>query len=441
MSIEAREYKPFTPKFKSNIMEADILAAIMRVRDITATYINEINRDFFEDRHFRLIFNIIHKYWDKHREIPTDRQIVSFIEKFCAKSGNSTDEYIEKFKNEVLARPEFQQHEIDSLGEELTQFIRNSKVYMCVQEAIVTFGNDEEFNAVVERMREATLWKIDDDIGIEISDIASRYDRAAEAFSNPISIPFPKLQEYIGGGLFRKTVTCLTAGTGIGKSIMLDQIGFYAWHILKKNVITFSLELSEEMKSLRIDSQFLGKKIRDLVENKQVVLDAYGTIGKHDNKFYVKDFPPDTVSSKHLMDFLKKLHLHTGFVPDLIIIDHADHMVPVYRNRNTNSYDKGDQIFKQLKAMAHIYDLPVLTATQLQREVGDMQVEDIFLRHVSESKAKNDNTDNMIVIGGTPAQRALGQVQAKGLKCRMGQVNFIVDLVAEYECFRFYEAE
>ncbi len=64
---------------------------------------------------------------------------------------------------------------------------------------------------------------------------------------------------------------------------------------------------------------------------------------------------------------MKRQESTTGFVPDVLIVDYADIM------RSSNKYNERrfelELIYQELRNIAIQFNIPVITATQLNREI------------------------------------------------------------------------
>jgi hypothetical protein len=132
-----------------------------------------------------------------------------------------------------------------------------------------------------------------------------------------------------------------------------------------KNVLLVSLEMSEFMYSKRISTQLTQIPHNDLKIFTDELKEQLKHIKKNINsKLVVKEYPPKTVTVRHIDSFITKLK-HRGFSPDIVVIDYINLIHPIAKN--LNSYESVKEIAEHLRALSFKYNIPIVSATQLNR--------------------------------------------------------------------------
>jgi replicative DNA helicase len=314
-----------TQKFSPWIIEEEILSALIQNRQKLTTFIDEVNPDFFNSVDCKNIFKMIKVYWEKYSSSPKKNVIVSSIQKLIAvQAGKPVSPTIFVTVDKIFDRAELSEDELQYYHDELLKFIKSGKIKDIIFEGINKIDDPEAFDKIQEDLKEAVLWRIDENLGIDITNVKERYSRQRELLESYIPTPWSSLNSLIGGGFFAKTLSCFVAGSSVGKSIALDQIAFDAWANQKKNVILISLELSEEMKGMRIDSHFMNRFIGELPAKEKEVEEAYSRINTDGKRFIIKEFPTSSIPVRKISHFISRLEMYSGFKPDLIVVDYAD---------------------------------------------------------------------------------------------------------------------
>ena len=181
---------------------------------------------------------------------------------------------------------------------------------------------------------------------------------------NAIPTGWKFLDDRTEGGLFPKTLTIFAGQVNVGKSIVLGNIATNM--VLEgKNVLLISLEMSEFMYAKRISAQMTQIPHGDLKTFTTELREQVRHIEKNlSSKLVIKEYPPKTVTVRQIDSYITKLK-HKGFQPDIIVIDYINLIHPI--GKGLNSYEAIKEIAEQLRAMAFKYNLPVVSATQLQR--------------------------------------------------------------------------
>lgn len=428
-----------TQKFSPWIIEEEILSALIQNRQKLTTFIDEINPDFFNSVDCKNIFKMIRVYWEKYLSSPKKNIIVSSIQKLIAvQNGRQISPTIFATTDKIFDRVELSEDELQYYHDELLKFIKSGKIKDIIFEGINKIDDPEAFDKIQEDLKDAVLWKIDENLGIDITNVKERYSRQKELLDSFIPTPWGSLNNLIGGGFFAKTLSCFVAGSSVGKSIALDQIAFDAWANQKKNVLLITLELSEEMKGMRIDSHFMNRFIGELPTKEKEVEEAYSRIQTDGKRFIIKEFPTSSIIVRKVSQFISRLEMYSGFRPELIVVDYADLLIPNSGKRE-GLYADGAAIFEALRGISYEYNCPVITATQFNRNAGEKPPAEINEFDISESHKKIMTLDTCVAIIATPGMRSQGQAAFKILKARMGQKDSIVPMNVSYEFFKFFE--
>jgi len=434
--------KIHTLKLDSVETEKEFINVTINNSLLTVQFINDLLPEYFSDPSCKLIIKAIRLYFQKYSGLPTDVALKTLVNKLIATKTNKEKNFAapvdidEKIKY-IFTEKKLKEHQLKFFEEEIEKFIKMNKVREAFAESIDLIEDVERFDEIEANLKKAILWHADKNLGVEITDVKERYEKIRRIFENFIPLPYKKLSETIGGGLLAKSLTYIAAQSGLGKSIVLDMISFYCWKELGMNVIIASLELSEEVKSLRIDAQFMDRPTRELVKDSQSVEHAYTALGEKGNHLFIKEFPSGT-SSKSISRYIHRLKSFYDMRVGLITVDYADIVAP-NSMKKVSLYADGGDVSEELRYLGYEYDCPVLTATQLNRCGSDLPIEDLSRIHIAESNKKFNTSDSMIVFGGTPDQRAQGQLYAKTLKARHGREGVIIPFRADYQYLKISE--
>jgi replicative DNA helicase len=221
------------------------------------------------------------------------------------------------------------------------------------------------------------------------------------------------------GGLPSKTLTCILAGTGVGKSLAMCH--FAANNLMdNKKVLYITMEMAEERISERIDANLLDCSLDDLKDlpfklyEKRVERIRHKTEGK----LIVKEYPTASAGAGHFRHLLNELRLKRNFVPDIIYIDYLN-ICASSRMRygsNINTYMMIKSIAEELRGLAVEKNVPIVTATQTTR--SGYTNSDPGLEDTSESFGLPATTDLMFALVSSEELEALNQIMVKQLKNR-----------------------
>ena len=302
------------------------------------------------------------------------------------------------------------------------EFCQEKAVYNAIMESIgIIDGRDKEKTkgAIPEILSKALSVSFDSSIGHDwIEDFQSRYE-----FYHKVEERIPFDLEYLNaitkGGLPSKTLTCILAGTGVGKSLAMCH--FAANNLMdNKKVLYITMEMAEERISERIDANLLDCSLDDL---KDLPFKLYEKKverirSKTEGKLIVKEYPTASAGSGHFRHLLNELRLKRNFVPDIIYIDYLNICASsrMKYGSNVNTYMMIKSIAEELRGLAVEKNVPIVTATQTTR--GGFTNSDPGLEDTSESFGLPATTDLMFALVSSEELEALNQIMVKQLKNR-----------------------
>jgi archaellum biogenesis ATPase FlaH len=259
-------------------------------------------------------------------------------------------------------------------------------------------------------------------------------------------IPFDleMLNRITKGGLSRKTLNIVLAGTGVGKSMFMCHAAANNLN-MGLNVLYITLEMAEERIAERIDANLLDIPLDELAEIPKESYDAKVSRLKSKTKgrLIIKEYPTASASSSNFRHLIQELKIKKNFVPDVIYIDYLNICASarIKHGANVNSYTYIKAIAEELRGLAVEFDVPVVSATQTTR--SGFTSSDLGLEDTSESFGLPATADFMFAIISTEEFESLNQVLVKQLKNRYSDVgsNRRFMLGVDRRKMRFYDVE
>ena len=228
------------------------------------------------------------------------------------------------------------------------------------------------------------------------------------------------LNDITKGGLPRKTLNIILAGTGVGKSLAMCH--FAAANLTDgRNVLYITAEMAEERIAERIDANLLNVQIDQLTDlSKSMFAEkVYNLSTKTNGKLIVKEYPTGSANVGHMRALLSELKLKKSFMPDIIYIDYLN-ICASSRMKGMggaiNSYNYIKAIAEEFRGLAVEFNVPIVSATQTTRSgYGNS---DVGLEDTSESFGLPATADLMIALISTEELEQMGQIAVKQLKNR-----------------------
>ena len=224
-----------------------------------------------------------------------------------------------------------------------------------------------------------------------------------------------------------------------GKSLTIQNL---AINFVKQNlrVVYISLELSEEMISMRLDGMIANIPSKDVLNKIDEVEIKLAMISKKSGMLHVKQMSQGTTTND-IRAYLKNYEIETGKSTDVLIVDYLDLMYPNNKKIDvSNLFVKDKFISEELRGLAVERNMILQTASQMGRSsVNEMEHDH---SHISGGISKIQTADNVISILATPAMRDRGQYQYQFLKTRSsGGVGSKITMGFDAETLRIFDLE
>jgi len=241
------------------------------------------------------------------------------------------------------------------------------------------------------------------------------------------------------GGFNRGELNIFAGGSGAGKSLFLANLGVN-WALQGLNVVYLTLELSEQLVSMRIDSMTTGITTRDIFKNIDDVEMKVKMMGKKAGAFQVK-YMPSGKTANDIRAYLKEYEIKVGKKVDVLLVDYLDLLMPVGKRISAeNLFVKDKYVSEELRNLAMELQCVFVTAAQLNR--GAVEEVEFDHSHISGGLSKIQTADNVIGIFTSRAMRERGRYQLQLMKTRSSSgVGQKVDLEFNIETLRITDLD
>jgi replicative DNA helicase len=399
-------------------IELTILKNLVHNEDFARKTLPFLKEDYFSDSSERVVYKRIADFMTKYNSRPTREAIGIEIES----SNNLTEEEHKRSMELVRNLVEPEPVTMDWLLESTEAFCQERAVFNAVMDSIAILdGKDKNRtkNSIPEILSEALGVSFDSHIGHDfIEDFEERYDyyhRVEEKVAFDLEL-FNKITR---GGLSRKSLNIILAGTGVGKTLAMCH--FAAANLtMGKNVLYITMEMAEEKIAERIDANLLNVASEDLQQlPKEMYQNKIARLrSKTQGKLIIKEYPTASAHAGHIRHLLNELNLKRNFVPDIIYIDYLNICCSsrIKLGSNVNSYSYIKSIAEELRGLAVEKNVPIVSATQTTR--SGYTSSDPGLEDTSESFGLPATADFMIALVRDEEMDERGQIMVKQLKNR-----------------------
>jgi replicative DNA helicase len=381
-----------------------------------------IKGSYFHNNTDKVLFDEIQTFYSKYNDVPSKEALQISIEERTDLSSTVFEETTSLVKSLEMEDTNYQW-----LLDETEKFCKDKAVYNAIMESISIIDGEEKQQSegsIPELLSNALAVSFDTHIGHDFLDNAEEryefYQRKEERI--PFDIEY--LNKITKGGIPRKTLNILMAGTGVGKTIGMCHMA--ASNLtLGKNVLYITMEMAEERIAERIDANLMDVEVDSLVDLSyaRYAKKIEAIQSKTKGRLIIKEFPTSTAHTGHFRHILKELALKKNFTPDIIYVDYLNICASQRLNgsNNVNSYTYVKAIAEELRGLAVEYNLPIWSATQVNRT--GFSSSDMGLEDTSESFGLPATADLFLALIQTEELQELNQVMVKQLKNRYGDEN------------------
>jgi replicative DNA helicase len=345
------------PKLDLDFFETVLLFNALTDQEYLSSIISYVDPSLFNDKSIGKVMGRLAEFFSERGTVPTLTEI---------KTRLSSEE-----DRKALAdvKPKLSQIEgpfnKDELVSNTEKFLKERFVYKTIINVAEKFSDSSfKLEEALVDFEKAYNISLSENLGLWYFDDIDEHIKELIAVYKPMPTGWKFLDDRIEGGLFPKTLTIFAGQVNVGKSIVLGNIAANML-LANKNVLLVSLEMSEFMYAKRISAQLSQIPHNDLKTYTEELKEQIKHIEKNVNsRLVIKEYPPKTVTVRQIASYVKKIK-HKGFVPDIIVIDYINLIQPV--SKGLNSYESVKEIAEQLRALSFEYNIPVVSATQLNR--------------------------------------------------------------------------
>ncbi len=385
-------------------IEIIVVAYLLKHPELLDTYFEHINPNLFSNVENLKIYNILNDFNHSQKNIT-----------------------IETIKNYI---PDIQSHTLKDLSTQIDQIVFSKDIFKNYLETLQElYVRRELFKITQSKNSESTSFDTSSNIKDIVLDLEkklfdlSNYKKDNYEFKDFATVTksslkivekaFKKKGKYSGiisgfedldnmlGGLQNSDLIILAGRPSMGKTALATNIAFNAAKYFSNeeensSAVMFSLEMSAEQIGLRIlaeQAKIPSDKLRkgDLNENDSLKLsNAYQEV--HKLNFFFDDSPNLTVS-----ELRSKLRRYkNNYNIKLVLIDYLQLIKP--EGSRDNRVNELSEITRNLKQLAKEFDLPVISLSQLSRQVENRDDKRPLLSDLRESGSIEQDADVVMFI-------------------------------------------
>jgi len=358
--------------------------------------VNGILDSMFFDRSLRSTIEFIQEHASEYGAVPTPAQIK-------AKTGTQLEglESIdERHQNWFI--------------DEFEQFAKHKALEAAILSSADLLEKNE-YGAVEKLIKDAVQIGLAKDMGTDYWESPAERIERVRNNRGGVSTGWKDVDSKLYGGFNRGELNIFAASSGGGKSLFLQNLALN-WALAGLNVVYVSLELSEELCSLRLDSMLTGYSTTDVFKNAGDVDLKVRMQAKGSGALQIVQLR-NGITVNDLTSYVKELEVKSNTKIDAILVDYLDLMMPAQRKvPPSDLFIKDKFVSEELRNFAIDHDILLATASQLNR--GAVEEIEFDHSHISGGLSKIQTADNVIGIFTSQAMREHGKYQVQFMKTR-----------------------
>jgi len=345
--------------YLGSTFQIQLLNQIIVDKDFSRSIIDVIENNYFENKYFKIIIQMVKEYYTKYEHTPTFDTLEQITKSELQQelASKIVLDTLTKIKDAPTEGQEFVQ-------EKALKFCKQQELQKAITKAqkVIDGGEFENYDTLEALVREALQVGERQD-GTE--DVFNNLDEVLnEDYRHPIPMGIPGIDRLLKGGLARGEIGVVLAPTGVGKSTLLTKISNHAFN-LGYNVLQIFFE--DNPKIIQRKHITLWTKVHpdELTIKKEEVMAKVKEIkDSMENKLILKKLPSDTVTMLQIKGQIRKM-IADGIKIDMVLLDYIDCVVP---DKNLGDEWKSEgSVMRGFESMCHELDLVGWTATQGNR--------------------------------------------------------------------------
>lgn len=351
----------------------------------------------------------------KHTVLPDRAQIV-------ATTGIRLDEV-----------PDLEESHYDWFLEEFENFTKRRELERAILKSadLLEKGNYGPVENLIKKAVQISLTK---DLGTDY--FANVQERLEKYFNSggQVSTGWTQLDRLLYGGMSRGELNIFAGGSGSGKSLVMMNIALN-WLAQGLSGIYVTLELSEELASLRTDAMLTAMSTKDIRKDMSTTELKVKMAARKFGQYRVKYMPAQS-NINDVRAYVKEVQVKTGIKVDFVMVDYLDLLMPISTKVSPSDlFVKDKYVSEELRNLAKELGVLMITASQLNRSA----VEEIEFdhSHIAGGISKINTADNVFGIFTSRAMKERGRYQIQCMKSRSSTgVGQKIDLLYDMETMK-----
>jgi len=371
------------------------------------------------------------------RKLQTTAQ---FLQDFVAEHNVLPTQDIINSSCDVKLEPskDLNEQHYDWLLKDFETFCRHKSLEKAILESADLLEKGE-YGPVEDLVKKAVQIGLQKDLGTDYFKEPKQRLLALKNNNGQVSTGWETLDRKLFGGFNSGELNIFAGGSGAGKSLFLANMGVN-WVLKGLNVVLITLELSEQLVAMRLDSMLTEVPTREIFKDLDGIEMKVRLVGRKAGAFQIK-YMSSGKNTNDIRSFVKEYEIKTGLKIDVLLVDYLDLLMPLSKKVSPSDlYVKDKFVSEELRNLAMELGIIFVTASQLNRQ----SVEEIEFdhSHIAGGLSKIQTADNVIGIFTSRAMRERGRYQIQLMKTRSSSgIGSKIDLMFDVDSLRITDLD
>ena len=346
-------------EYLGNTFQLQLLNQIILDKDFSHSIIDVIENNYFENKYFKIITQMIREYYTKYDHTPSFETLEQITKSELQQeiASKIVLDTIKKIKDAPIDGVAFVQ-------EKALKFCKQQELQKVMTKAqkIIDGGEFENYDALEEMVRGALQVGAKDTSSM---DVFSNIDQVLdEDYRHPIPMGITGIDKLLKGGLAKGEIGVILAPTGVGKTTVLCKIANTAFN-MGYNVLQIFFEDNPKIIQRKHFTMWTGIEPDNLVLHKDVVMSKITEIKETmKNELILKKLASDSMTMNQIKNQVRKI-IADGTKIDMILLDYIDCVLP--ESSAKDEWKAEGSVMRGFEGMCHELNLAGWTATQGNR--------------------------------------------------------------------------
>jgi len=432
---------PKAEEYSDPELERSTLAALIQSSE-PFTYLDRVQDTYFTDESIKNVFSIVKELTANTGGIPTESTLKLELQKRYIKTPKIGEAILTSFTQLSTVKVN---SPLPFLLNNLVNYARAREMLTSMERSIKKLSDGDIEGALKLYQNDALSLQSSDPLltvsrGEFVEDYKKRKDVLEDMKLHPekykgMPTGIDELDE-LTGGLWKGELAFVFGRTGVGKSFFLLETALTAYRNCCR-ILTISIEMNSAAIHRRFDSRtshipYTRFKRAELADHEYVQWEHM--MGNFEKKYHSKGarlwithipFGCTVGSIRGEIEFYRS----QGTPIDLLVVDYGDLINPTRAFFSEQA--ELTSIFKDLKGMAQLYNIPVWTASQ--SKAGTYRSAKLDVEDVGYAAGKAHVADLVVGISCTDEDQLAGKMSLHVVKFRDGVANTPITLHPKFE--------